>query len=152
MARQVDFYVIGEASDAARLRLACRLAEQAFQDGRRVLAWAGSDGEAEAFDNLLWTFGDGSFVPHEPLDPASEAPVQFTASAQLPPQAAGFDLLLNLRPSPVPVDVPVARIVEVIDGDAQRRQEGRERFRAYRDSGVAPTHHNLDNESQIGNG
>ncbi|MEY4760957.1 MAG: hypothetical protein RLZZ200_813 [Pseudomonadota bacterium] len=152
MARQVDFYVIGESSDAARLRLACRLAERAYLAGHRVLAWAGTDAEAEALDSLLWTFGDGSFVPHEPLGESADAPVQITASDGTPPGAVGFDVLLNLRAAAVPDTVEIERIVEVIDGEARRRQEGRDRFRAYRESGVAPTHHNIENESQIGNG
>ena len=152
MAQQVDFYVLGEASDAARLRLACRLVEQAYLAGERVLAWTGDRTARDGFDALLWTFGDRAFVPHEPLAADCEAPVQLVDEPVLPAIAGRFDVLLNLREAPVPGDVAVPRILEVLDGDAQRRQSGRERFRAYRDRGLAPTHHTLDNDAQIGNG
>ena len=152
MTAQVDFYVLGEASDDARLRLACRLTEQAFLEGQRVLAWTDDAASAEAYDSLLWTFGDRAFVPHEPLAADTEAPVQFTHAAPLPPGTGGFDVLLNLRAAAVPAEVGVPRIIEVIDGDAARRNAGRERFRAYRERGLKPVHHNLDNASQIGNG
>jgi DNA polymerase-3 subunit chi len=152
MAQQVDFYVLGEASDAARLRLACRLVEQAYLAGRRVLAWADDRAARDGFDALLWTFGDRAFVPHELLAADSEAPVQLTDEPLAPAAAAGFDVLVNLRAAPVPGDIAVPRIIEVLDGDVQRRQTGRERFRAYRERGLSPTHHSLDNDSQIGNG
>mgnify|MGYP002790281654 CR=1 FL=1 len=35
------------------------------------------------------------------------------------------------------------RIIEVIDGEERRRQQGRERFRAYRDLGIEPETHSL---------
>ena len=152
MAQQVDFYVLGEASDAARLRLACRLVEQAYLAGQRVLAWTDDRAARDGFDALLWTFGDGAFVPHEPLAPDCDAPVQLADAPGLPATAGRFDVLLNLRDTPVPGDINVPRIIEVLDGDAQRRQSGRERFRAYRERGLAPTHHSLDNDAQIGNG
>jgi DNA polymerase III subunit chi len=152
MAQQVDFYVLGEASDAARLRLACRLVERAYRVGERVLAWTGDRTARDGFDTLLWTFGDRAFVPHEPLGPDCEAPVQLADEPVLTLAAGRFDVLLNLRDLPVPGDVAVPRILEVLDGDAQRRQSGRERFRAYRERGLTPTHHTLDNDAQIGNG
>jgi len=155
MTQQVDFYVLGEASDAARLRLACRLVEQAYLAGSRVLAWADDRATRDGLDALLWTFGDGSFVPHELLaaDPGgSETPVQLADDSMLPGAAADFDVLVNLRAAAVPEGIAVSRIIEIIDGDAQRRQAGRDRFRSYRDRGLAPAHHSLDNDSQIGNG
>ena len=155
MTQQVDFYVLGEASDAARLRLACRLVEQAYLAGSRVLAWTEDRAARDGLDTLLWTFGDGSFVPHELFvaNPGSrEAPVQLADDASLPGAAANFDVLVNLRATAVPDGIAVSRIIEIIDGDAQRRQAGRERFRSYRDRGLSPSHHSLDNDSQIGNG
>lgn len=135
----------------ARLKLACRLIERAYLAGERVLVWASSPQELEGFDNLLWTFGDRAFVPHEmlPADPASsEAPVLLSAATELPPAAlqAGFGLLLNLRSAAVPAAGKFGTIVEVIDGDETRRKAGRERFRVYRERGVTPVHHKSDGE------
>ncbi len=153
---QVDFYVLKEASDAARLRLACRLIEQSFLAGQRVLVIGQDEAELATFDALLWTFGNRAFVPHEMLgaDPAgSEAPVQLSADGTLPAAASGaFDVVVNLRGDAVPDGTGAGRVIEIIDGDDARRQQGRERFRAYRERGLAPSHHNLDSESQIGNG
>ena len=156
MPNTVEFYTLEEPSDVARLKLACRLVERAYLAGTRVLAWVDSPQELEGFDNLLWTFGDRAFVPHEmlPMDPAtSEAPVLLTAAAVLPPAALGaFGLLLNLRSAAVPAGGEFGTIVEVIDGDETRRKAGRERFRVYRERGITPVHHKSDGELGSANG
>jgi DNA polymerase-3 subunit chi len=150
---EVDFHILGEDSDKARLRAACVLIEQSFLRGERVLVWLEDAGALSAFDNLLWTFGDQSFVPHEPLavDPrSSEAPVQLCAANPLPDNVfdAGFVTLLNLRGAPDAAALKFARVVEIIDADTGRRAAGRERFRFYREHGASPKHHDL----KTGNG
>jgi DNA polymerase-3 subunit chi len=140
----VEFHTLAEASDALRLRGACALVERAFLAGERVLVWLEDAAALAAFDNVLWTFGDRSFVPHEPLAPdpaASEAPVQLTAAAVLPDAAIGaFSTLLLLREQPESAALRFDRVLEVIDAEPQRRESGRARFRFYRERGVQPAH------------
>src|SRR5579863_7194568 len=85
---RVDFYVIEGAAAAARLKVACRLAEKAHLASQRALIWHADRAELEAVDELLWTFAEGSFVPHEWLtsNAAAEAPVLLSAGS--PPAAA----------------------------------------------------------------
>src|SRR6201991_4167673 len=73
---RVDFYVLEEASATGRLKLACRLAEKAYLAAQVALVWHTDPRELKEFDELLWTFMDGSFVPHEMLSADSgETPV-----------------------------------------------------------------------------
>ena len=144
---RVDFYVIGSADARERLEFACRLAEKAWLRGHRVFVRMQSDDEARAFDDLLWTFHDRSFVPHEIAAPGSGTTAPVVIGTDLP-QAGTDQLLLNLG-----ADVPdgyavFARVAEIIDGDALRRQQGRERFRYYRERGIAPATHNLDDRRE----
>ena len=146
-APRVDFYVIGSSDARERLEFACRLAEKAWLRGHRVFVRTQSDDEARAFDDLLWTYHDRSFVPHEVAVPGGLSTAPVVIGTELP-QAAADQLLLNLG-----ADVPegyalFARIAEIIDGDALRRQQGRERFRHYRDRGIAPETHNLDDRRE----
>src|ERR1700759_1258009 len=69
-ALRVVFYVLEEASSMGRLKLACRLAEKAYLAAQTALVWHTDPEELRAFDELLWTFMDGSFVPHDILGPA----------------------------------------------------------------------------------
>jgi DNA polymerase-3 subunit chi len=145
---EIDFHILGEDSDKARLKAVCTLIEQAFLGGERVLVWLEDEAALTAFDNLLWTFGDQAFVPHEPLaaDPrASEAPVQLSSANPLPACAldGGFSTLVNLRATADVVALKFPRVVEVIDAEATRRATGRDRFRFYRENGANPKHHEL---------
>ena len=140
---RVDFYIIEGATAAARLRVACRLAEKAYLASQRALIWHTDRAELEALDDLLWTFADGSFVPHEWLTSnaaAAEAPVLLSAGS---PPTAPFDIVVNLAADPPPFLQLTRRIAEVIDGDEGRRRAGRLRFKAYRELGVEPGTHNL---------
>jgi DNA polymerase-3 subunit chi len=145
-APQVDFYVLAGDDDGARLRFACRLAEKAWLLRHRVRVQL-EPGEAGAFDQLLWTFSDRSFVPHRRAGAADDAP------ATAPPpvviaedeaaDAADGDVLINLAAGASPPPGSWARIAEVVDADARRRQAGRERFRAYRERGLKPATHEM---------
>src|SRR5262245_31182871 len=74
--QQVEFFVLEDLSGGARLRCACRIVEKAYLASQRVLVWHTDPEELRAFDELLWTFADRSFVPHEMLGTGTpEAPV-----------------------------------------------------------------------------
>ena len=144
----IDFHILGEDSDTARLKAACGLIEQAFLAGERVLVWLDDESALNSFDNLLWTYSDRAFVPHEPLadEPARcEAPVQLSAAEPLPDSALQgyFSTLVALRQQASPSALGFAKVVEVIDANPARRDAGRARFRFYRDHGAAPRHHEL---------
>jgi DNA polymerase-3 subunit chi len=142
---RVDFYVIEETAPASRLKLACRLAEKAYLASQRALIWHTDQGELASLDELLWTFADGSFVPHEWLtsNDLPEAPVLLSAGCA-PPEAVDF--VINLAADPPPFLPLARRIAEIIDGDEGRRRAGRTRFKAYRELGIEPVTHTLRGE------
>jgi DNA polymerase-3 subunit chi len=151
---RVDFYVMEGTAAAARLKVACRLAEKAYLAGQRALIWHTDRAELESLDELLWTFADGSFVPHDWLTSnglpghsdslqrvaqiaATSLPAPVLLSAGAPP-AAALDFVVNLASEPPPFLHLTRRIAEIIDGDEGRRRAGRARFKAYRELGVEP--------------
>ena len=141
---RVDFYIVEDPSSSARLKLACKLAEKAYLASQKVLVWHTDPAELRDFDDMLWTFNDGSFVPHEALpangSPAGEAPVYLSAGVAL---SANVDIIINLAPDLPPGLSQTPRVVEIIDGDDTRRRAGRARFKAYRELGVQPASHNI---------
>ena len=54
-----------DAGADVRLRLACRVAEKAYLAKQKVVVLLDDAEALRRFDELLWTFGDGSFVPHD---------------------------------------------------------------------------------------
>ncbi|HEV7139375.1 MAG TPA: DNA polymerase III subunit chi [Steroidobacteraceae bacterium] len=141
-ALRVDFYVIEGTAPGGRLKVACRLAEKAYLASQRALIWHTDRTELEALDELLWTFADGSFVPHEWLtsNGAAEAPVLLSAGSV---PAETFDFVINLAAEPPPFLPLARRIAEIVDGDEGRRRAGRVRFKAYRELGIGPATHTL---------
>jgi DNA polymerase III subunit chi len=147
----IDFYTLSEGSRTPRLKAICQLVEKAFLGGERVLVWLQDEAQQSSFDDLLWTFGDRAFVPHEPLaaDPAaSESPVQLFAGADLPRAAipGGFSTLVTLRDEASADALAFGRVVEIVDADPAVRTAGRARFRFYRERGVTPSHHELNDQ------
>ena len=138
---RADFYVLTGSDSRERWKFACQEIEKAFLSEERVLVWFDNASELAAFDDLLWTFADRSFVPHEPLSPESdweETPVLLSAlqAAPAPP-----DVICNLATGVPPTATTAKRVIEIIDADPLRRQAGRARFKQYRDMGIEPTTH-----------
>ena len=143
MPPRVDFYVSEEAGDAARMRLACRIAEKACLARQKVLVWSDDPAALPRLDELLWTFGDGSFVPHDIVTTAGavcEAPVALTTGA-LPKDHA--DVLINLGNAVPPFFETFARVAEFLDARPEVRAAGRERFKIYRAKAIEPATHNV---------
>lgn len=140
---RVDFYLSAEAGEGARLRLACRVAEKAYLANQKVVCYSDDGALLPRLDELLWTFGDGSFVPHDtvvkPGDPC-EAPVALT-TGPLPESHA--DVLINLAGSVPPFFEKFARVAEFLDARPEVRSAGRERYKAYRARQIEPQTHNV---------
>jgi DNA polymerase-3 subunit chi len=142
-APKVDFYVLPGSEPRERLKFACRIAEKAYLADQRVFIWLDDAVELKAFDELLWTFADRSFVPHEIFSDArqwQDTPVLLGCEAQ--PQQP-FDLLLNLGNAVPAAAACAGRVAEIVDAEEPQRRAGRNRFRHYRELGLAPETHNI---------
>jgi DNA polymerase-3 subunit chi len=143
MPPRVDFYVSEAAGADARLRLACRVAEKAYLAKQTVVVLIDDPEALRRFDEMLWTFGDGSFVPHDTVTTpgaSCDAPVALTTGA-LP--ATHADVLLNLGATVPASFEKFARVAEFLDGRPEVRAAGRERFKAYRGKAIEPQTHNV---------
>jgi DNA polymerase-3 subunit chi len=142
---EVDFYVAGGDSDDARLKVACRLCDQAMQRNQHVFVNATSETEAGTLDELLWTLIQGSFIPHKVVrgtpDTAPREPVLIGVQQQ--PLGKRWDLLINLAPEVPEFFSRYERVAEIVDGNTARRERSRERYRFYRDRGYKLNTHQV---------
>ena len=147
MTGRVDFYILNSQAPAQRWNFACRLTAKAYQQNLRVIIWNENAAHAKSCDDMLWTFNDGSFVPHQISGDERvrdrSTPVHLTLVLE---RIDAADLLINLADR-LPDELPrFARVAEIIDADPERRRLGRERFKAYRE-------HKLDLQThQVGDG
>ena len=142
MAR-IDFYVLPSNGEPSRRHFACRLAEKAYRLEHCVHVHMADAPGTREFDELLWTYRDGSFVPHEVLaneQAELEAPITI-GHAGRPERTT--ELLINLSD-----DIPAAadsfpRIAEIVTSDDESRRRSRKRFSQYRDLGHTLETHKL---------
>lgn len=139
----ISFY--SHATD--KLAVARQLATKAWSQKLNVLIYAPDEDIAERIDRLLWTQPALSFVPHcQERDPLSAiTPVIIGKSAD---NLASADVLINLGSEPPPVFSRFDRLVEIVTDDEADLQQGRQRYKYYKDRGYELTNHDLSNRGQ----
>ena len=139
MSTRIDFYLLQDVDALARRRFCCRLAHRAVSGGNRVHVRAGEE-DAEDLDALMWAYPHEQFLPHARLRAGEEQaePVLIFGTDQ----TAQGDVLINLGPD-IPDCIPrFERVAEIVLGS--EREDGRIRYRTYREKGFTLFHHEVD--------
>lgn len=139
---KVDFYVL-EANRQKSLFFACRLIEKAYAEEQKVFIYTHSAEEAEQMDNVLWTYREDSFLPHNMYDPSDvfPPPIQIGFADEVPAQQQ--DILINLNKTIPPFYHQFKRVIEIVFSDPLMQQLARERYKYYRDQGYELSTHKL---------
>ena len=141
MAR-VDFYVLQRTDERARQLFACRLAEKAYRLDNTVYLHTPSREDAVHMDELLWTFRDGSFVPHALAGEAESVTAPITIGFD-PDRCEPGDVLINLGDEIPPFAAEFPRVAELVTADDLCRRLSRKRFVEYREGGHTIQTHKL---------
>lgn len=132
---RADFYLIQKPRFREQpLLLVCELARKAYDAGLWTLVLARDAAQAEALDDLLWSFDDDAYIPHQIGGSDEEddlAPVLIAAPDTDTPLRA---LVINLRDAPV--DGSFDRVLEVVPADDSARGPLRERWKQYQARGL----------------
>ncbi|HFQ14078.1 MAG TPA: DNA polymerase III subunit chi [Gammaproteobacteria bacterium] len=142
---RIDFYILGSRHPQAAWQTACRLAEKAYRLQHAIYIHTPDADHSEQLDKLLWTFRDGSFVPHclhaEPH--ADHSPVLIGHDPRPEEELRHHQLLINLDHEVPPFFSRFERVAEIVGAEEQQRRQGRERFRFYRERGYELQTHEL---------
>jgi DNA polymerase-3 subunit chi len=139
---RIDFYISKNNDDDARARLACRVAEKAYQMKHSVYVHVDDRQQAEQLDQLLWVFRDRSFVPHcLSDDPNSTEAAVIIGYGNAP--AGTPEVLINISSEVPGFFSRYERVAEIVGGDENYRQKARERFKFYRERGYPLETHEL---------
>ncbi|MEC7553218.1 MAG: DNA polymerase III subunit chi [Pseudomonadota bacterium] len=137
---RVDFYILQDMGADAAMRFACRLSLKAMHNRVDVHVQVDDAATANAVDTLMWDYPQHRFLPHQLIqsdDQASTSPIHVGFGQ--PVLQAG--LLINLA-----AEIPrffgrFDRVAEIIVG--ANRDQGRTRYKYYRDRGFPLHHHEL---------
>jgi DNA polymerase-3 subunit chi len=126
---RADFYLIDKPRFREQpLLLVCELARRAFAAQQPTLILVRDFEQAEAVDELLWTFDEDAFIPHQLAGDDDDAD---TAVLIVPPgiDTADRPLVINLREGCAPGRFE--RVLEVVAADPAERDGSRTRWREY---------------------
>ena len=135
---RVDFHF--NAPD--KIGYGCRLIRKAFRAGQRLVVFSDDAAQLAEFDRELWSFSALDFIPHvmasSPL--AAETPIILTHTETLPDDRP---LMINLGRVMPPGFARFERLIEVVTADDADREQGRARWKFYRDRGYPIGTHDL---------
>jgi DNA polymerase-3 subunit chi len=143
---RVDFYLLDSDQPEALRLVACRLLEKAYALGRQVYVLCDNQQEAEILDELLWTFKEESFIPHNLQGEGPEPPPPIQIGYAREPR--GFnDVLFNLSK-----DVPAyfgkfKRVIEIVLQCEQAKEQSRNHYKEYRSKGCQLFTHPIESLS-----
>ena len=139
---EVDFYILKDKAPQAGMQFACRLAEKIFKDGHQVYINTTSGQQLKQLDDLLWTFRQGSFLPHAVCTSNEPEAAPILLGHAIEPDGPS-DVLVNLAE-----DIPAffsrfSRVTELVSGDDTQREMARTRYKFYKDRGYTVRSHQL---------
>jgi len=138
---RADFYLIQKARFREEpLLLVCELARKAFDANLSTLVLARDADQAEQLDDLLWSFDEDAYIPHQLAgdDEDELAPVLIAGPDVDTPMRA---LVINLRDDAAQGSFD--RVLEVVPADESARGPLRERWKQYQARGFDLKKHDM---------
>ena len=139
---KIDFYILSEGDANTHFLFACRLIEKAYRNQHRIYIHTGNLADAHRLDEMLWTYRDDSFLPHNLYGDGPEPAPPIQIGTDIVPDKHR-DILINLS-YPVPAFfTQFKRILEIVPNDVELQTLSRENYRIYRSQGYDITTHKL---------
>ena len=140
---QADFYLLDSLEPMAREHFACRILEKAYKKGHKVFVFCDDEASVNHLDELLWTFKDDSFIPHNIQGEGPEPPPAIQIGHQTEPR--GFnDILLNMSKVVPTFYNKFSRIIEIIDNNEIIKEIGRAHYKQFKQAGLKLQTHTIE--------
>ncbi len=131
---RADFYLIAKPRFLEEpLRLVCELARKAYDGNHWTLILARDATQAEELDELLWSFDDEAYIPHQIAGTDEEDDLTPVLIATPDVDAPARALVINLRDDAYAG--ACERVLEVVPADPAARDPLRERWKQYKARG-----------------
>ena len=143
---RIDFYIIESGSKEATDTFICRLTEKAWSQNNTIYIHTMDEQQSTQYDELLWTYQDTSFIPHQVTTPDALSPraktvlIGHESTANITDH---HDVLINLHHDAPSFFSQFERVAEIITSDETSKIKGRERYQFYRDRGYALETHKM---------
>jgi len=133
---RIEFVKLERPEKARHL---CELAEEFYLKGDRVLVMVQDDNQGVTLDQFMWTWKKAAFLPHAYDNGSQECidePVVISIREDNP---NGAGVLIAGRPCSIDFVKHFRLVIDFADlYDERLRDAARERFREFREAGLAP--------------
>ena len=139
---RADFYLIDKPRFREQpLLLVCELAKRGYAANLSILVLARDAAQAEAIDDLLWSFDPDEYLPHQiaGMDEGDDDTPILIATPDMDIPAR--PMLINLRDGAP--NGSFDRVLEVVPADPAARAPLRERWKHYQSLGFEVNKHDM---------
>ncbi len=135
-------FYFAETTISEQRLLLCRWAEWFHDKGQKVHVAVESTQSAQFIDGLLWTFSQGSFVPHGVFSPErQESPMEPVLIVIGENRVPGFDVILCDTSVSVEFLQQFETVVHfILRDDLEKKQDSRVLWQKVRELGINPVH------------
>lgn len=139
---RIDFYILKKNAPNAHVDFICRLAEKIYRQNRQILLHTDDAKQAGMMDDLLWTWRQNSFIPHEHLSgEVTDCPILINHNPDIDTPMS--DVLINMARTVPLFFSQFERVTEIVAGDEETRQQARQRYRFYQERGYPLASHDI---------
>lgn len=128
---KIDFYILSEGNELTSLQLTCQLIEKAYKNQHRVYVHTQNETQAHKLDEMLWTYREDSFLPHNLYGEGPEPTPPIQIGFNVTPEKHR-DVLINLTTEIPQFFKQFNRVLEIVPNDDAIQAIARERFKQYR--------------------
>ena len=147
---KVTFYILDSQGQSAK-QFACRLVDKAWRQGLLVHIHTDNEEDCKRMDELLWSWREDRFLPHEILTVSQHGRLENESFATPSPITLGFtppeltsgQLLINLSSEVPSFFKNFSRLCEIVIENEDQKASSRAKFRSYRQGGFQPEVHNI---------
>ena len=139
---RADFYLIDKPRFREQpLLLVCELAKRGYAANLSILVLARDTAQAEAIDDLMWSFDPDEYLPHQiaGMDEGDDDTPILIATPDMDIPAR--PMLINLRDGAP--NGSFDRVLEVVPADPAARAPLRERWKHYQSLGFEVNKHDM---------
>lgn len=143
---RVDFYILHHHTITQQDYFLCQLVQKAYLRTHQLYIHTQHQQQAQHIDQLLWTFQDTSFIPHQ-LFIESEQKFDTILPIQIgyKNKPGGIDdILINLSMEIPPFVNQFKRLIEIVPEDEQSKNIMRQHYRYYRNQNFQLNSHPIN--------
>lgn len=129
---KINFYIINETEKNDALRFVCRLIEKMPLKNQKIYVHCDDHFSVQFFNDLLWTFHDISFIPHEIVGENKQTSIHI-GYQEKPSETS--DVLINLS-SKIPLFYKeFGNIIEIVPEIEDWKNFSRMKYQTYKKNG-----------------